>query len=151
MVLASPGVGQRLAGVVSTEGFSVVSATAGTMTLWLVALGEGLRGASVGPARGASLAVVSSGVDFPKLPSWLVAALGEAVSVTVAGADTDMMCPPSCSMGAVERGDLVEVKVVLFWGWCVTLCLLVPLGELPATAAVEGTRLTTVVATEVLA
>lgn len=45
----------------------------------------------------------------------------------------------------------MEVKVVLFWGWCVTLCLLVPLGELLATAAVEGTRLTTVVATEVLA
>lgn len=55
-------------------------------------------------------------------------------------------------MGDVGRGgDLVEVKVVLFWGWCVAPCLLVPLGELLATAAVEGTRLTTVVATEVLA
>lgn len=54
MVRASPGVGWRLAGVVSTGGFTVVSATAGMMALWFVALGEGLRGASVGPARGAS-------------------------------------------------------------------------------------------------
>lgn len=122
------------------------------MTLWFVALGEGLRGASVGPACGASPAVVGSGVAFPKLPPWAVVALCEVVSVTVMGADTDMMRPPSCSMGAVGRGgDPMEVKVVLFWGWCVTVCLLVPLGELPATAAVEGTRLTTVVATEVLA
>lgn len=80
-----------------------------------------------------------------------MAALGKAVSVTVVGTDTDMMRPPSWSVGAVGRGDPVEVKAVLFWGWCVTLCLLEPLGELPATAAVEGTRLTTVVATEVLA
>ena len=129
----------------------MVSATTGMMTLWSVALGEGLRGASVGPACGASLAVVSSGVAFPKVPPWAVAALGEVVSVTVVGAGTDMMRPPSCSMGAVGTGDPVEVKVVLFWGWCVTLCLLVPLGKLPATAAVEGTCLTTGVAIEVLA
>lgn len=129
----------------------MVSASAGMMTLWFVALDEGLRGASVGPARGASLAVVSSSVAFPKLSPWVVATLGEAVSVTITGADTDAMCPPSCSVGAVGRGDPEEVKVVLFWVWGVTsLCLLVPLGELPAMAAVEGTCLTTVVATEVL-
>lgn len=46
----------------------MVSATAGTVTLRFVALGEGLRGAPAGPARGASLAVVSGGVAFPKLP-----------------------------------------------------------------------------------
>lgn len=128
----------------------MVTANAGTTTLWFVALGEGLRGASVSPAPGTSPAVVSSDVAFPKLPPWTVVALSEAVSVTVMGADTDTIGPPSCSMGDVGRGgDLLEVRVVLFWGCCVTLCLLVPLGELLATAAVEGTRLTTVVATEV--
>lgn len=95
---------------------------------------------------------MGSNVAFPKLPPWAVVALGEVVSITVTGMDTDMMRPPSCSMGAVGRGEEpVGVKVVLFWGWCVTLCLLVPLGEVSATAAVEGTRLATVVATEVLA
>lgn len=129
----------------------MVSMTAGMMMLWFVSLGEGVWGASVGPGCGASLAVVSSSVAFPKLPPWAVVTLGEVVSVTVAGAETDTMCPPSCSVGAVGRRDPREVKVVLSWGWCVTLCLLVSLCELPATAAVEGIRLTTVVATEVLA
>lgn len=129
----------------------MVSTTTGMMMLWFVALSEGVWGASVGPGCGASLVVVSSGVAFPKLPPWAVVTLGEVVSVTVTGAETDTICPPSCSIGAVGRRDLVEVKVVLSWGWCVTLCFLVSLCELPATAAVEGTRLTTVVATEVLA
>lgn len=126
----------------------MVSAAEGMMVLWLVALGEGLRGESVGPACGVWLAVVSSGVVFPKLPPWAVVAVVEAISVAIVGAGMDTVSPPSCSMGAVGSGDSVEV--VLFWGWCVILCLLVPLGELPATAAVEGTRLATVVATEVL-
>lgn len=95
--------------------------------------------------------MVSSGVAFPKLSPWVVASPGEAVSVTVTGADTDTMRPPSSSMGAVERGDPVGPKVVLFWGCCVTLGLLVSLGELLAVAAVEGTCLTTLVATVVLA
>lgn len=81
----------------------MVSATAGMMTLWFVALGEGRRGASVGPACGALLAVVSSDVTFPKLPPWVVVALGEAVSITIAGADTVTMFPPSSSMGTVGR------------------------------------------------
>lgn len=84
MVLASPG-------VVSTGGFTVVTANAGTMTLWFVTLGEGLRGASVSPVPGASPAVVSSDVAFAKLPPWMVVALSEAVSVTVMGVDTDMI------------------------------------------------------------
>lgn len=92
----------------------MVTATAGTTLLWFVALGEGLRGASVGLACGVTLAVVSSGVVFPKLSPWVVASLGEAVSVTVTGADTDTMRPPSSSMGSVGRDDLVGVKVVLF-------------------------------------
>lgn len=95
--------------------------------------------------------MVSSGVSFPKLSPWVVASLGEAVSGTVMGADTDTTRPPSNSMGAVGRGDLVGVKVVLFWGWCVTLGLLVSLGELLAVAVVDGTCLTTLVATLVLA
>lgn len=95
--------------------------------------------------------MVSSGVTFPKLSPWVVASLGEAVSVTVVGADTDTTCPPSSSMGSVERGELVGLKVVLFWGWCVTLGLLVSLGELLAVADVEGTCLTTLVVTVVLA
>lgn len=103
----------------------------------------------MGPACGATLAVVSRGVAFPKLSPWVVASLGKAVSVTVTGADTDTTRPPSSSMGSVGRGDLVGVKVVLFWGWCVTLGLLVSLGELLAVAAVEGTCLT--IATVVLA
>lgn len=148
VVLVSPGVA---ANVVSTGGFTVVSTTAGTTTLWFVAVGEALRDVSVGPASEVSLAVVSRGVTFPKLPSRAVAALGEAVSTAIVGADRVAVCPPSCSMGAVGKGDSVEVKMVLFGGCCVTLCLLVPLGELPATAAVEGTLLTTVVATGVLA
>lgn len=143
-------VGGRLAGVVST-GFTVVRTTTGMMMLWFVALSEGVEGASVGPGCGASLSVVSSSVAFPKLSPWAVVTLSEVVSLTVTGAETDMMCPPSCSIGAVGRRDPVEVKVVLSWGWCVILCFLVSLCELPATAAVEGTRLTTVVATEVLA
>lgn len=126
----------------------MVSAAEGMVVLWLVALGEGLRGESVGPGCGVWLAVVSSGVAFPKLPPWAVVAFVEAVSVTIVGMDMVMVSPPSCSMGAVGSGDVMEV--VLFWGWCVILCLLVPLGELQATAAVEGTRLATVVATEVL-
>lgn len=81
----------------------------------------------------------------------MVASLGEAVCVTVTGADTDTTRPPSSSMGSVGRGDLVGVKMVLFWGWCVTWGLLVSLGELPAVAAVEGSCLTTLVATVVLA
>lgn len=97
------------------------------------------------------MAVVSCGVAFPKLSPWVVASPGKTVSVTVTGADTDTMRPPSSSMGAVGRGDLVGVKVVLFWGWCVTLGLLVSLGELPSVAAVEGTCLTTLVTTVVLA
>lgn len=97
------------------------------------------------------MAVVSCGVAFPKLSPWVVASPGKTVSVTVTGADTDTMRPPSSSMGAVGRGDLVGVKVVLFWGWCVTLGLLVSLGELPSVAAVEGTCLTTLVTTAVLA
>lgn len=118
MVLASVGVGQRLADVVSTRGFTVLSATAGTMALWLVALGEVLRGASVSTARGASLAVVSSGGAFPAVPPWEVAALGEVLSVTTVGAGVDAMRPPSCSTGVVGSGrDVVEVKVVVFGGW----------------------------------
>lgn len=95
--------------------------------------------------------MVSCSVAFPKLSPWVVVSLGEAVSVTVTGADTDTMRPPSSSMGAVGRGDLVGVKVVLFWGWCVTLGLLVSLGEFPAVAAVESACLTTLVTTVVLA
>lgn len=97
------------------------------------------------------LAVVSSGIAFPKLCPSVVASPGEAISVTVTGADTDTTRPPSSSMGAVGRGDLVGVKVVLFWGWYVTLGLLVSLGELLAVAAVEGTCLSTLIATVVLA
>lgn len=129
----------------------MVTATAGTMLLRFVVLGEGLRGASVGPACGETLGVVSSGVAFPKLCPWVVASPGEAASVTVTGADTETTRPPSSSMGAVGRDNLVGVKVVLFWGWCVTLGLLVSLGELLAVAAAEGTCLTTLEATVVLA
>lgn len=150
-MLASVGVGRRLASVVSTRGFTVVNGTAGTMAPWLVALGEVLRGASVSTARGASLAVVSSGGAFPAVPPCEVAALGEVFSVTTVGAGVDAMRPPSSSMGVVGSGeDVVGVKVVVFGGWRVPPCLLVSLGELPATAAVEGTRLTAVVATGVL-
>lgn len=95
--------------------------------------------------------MVSCSVAFPKLSPWVVVSLGKTVSVAVTGADTDTMRPPSSSMGAVGRGDLVGVKVVLFWGWCVTLGLLVSLGELPAVAAVESACLTTLVTTVVLA
>lgn len=154
VVLASLRVGWWLPGVVSTTGFTVVSATAGTMTLWLVALVEVLRSASVGSVCGASLAVMSrgGGVAFPELPRWEVALLGDMVSVTGVGADMDTTRPPRCSMGSVGRGrDLVMLKEVLFWGWCVPLCLVASRDELPDTAAVEGTRLGAVVAVGMLA
>lgn len=154
VVLASLSVGWWLDGVVSTIGFTVVSATAGTMTLRLVVLVKVLRGTSVGSVCGASLAVMSrgGGVAFPELPHWEVAPLGDMVSVTGVAADMDTTRPLRCSMGSVGRGeDLVVLKEVLFWGWCVPLCLVVSRDELPATAAVEGTRLDTVVAVGVLA
>lgn len=154
VVLASLRVGWRLAGVVSTTGFTVVTATAGTMALWLVVVVKVLRGTSVGSVCGASLAVISRGGDvaFPELPSWEVALLGDMISVTGVAADMDTTRPPRCSMGSVGRGgDLVMLKEVLFWSWCVLLCLVASREELPATAAVEGTRLDAVVAVGVLA